>query len=560
MAASGASSVKVLNLSKLVTEELLHTFFSFIGPVLNINLQLSPSNPEVQESLVEYQEAEHASLALHLTGTVMADRALFVTPPNARIAPLLFNGAMAVPTSNSPTPGVLMPMGMAGNSMTPFGQAALLGRDGVDRTLYAGNLHSGLSQQELWMLFSSCGDVIQVKMAGDPTHSTRYAFIEFGTSEGAAMALNLHGMMVAGRAIKVNRSKHSIGRPAGMPAGVHRQDTDMAVKQAIQAQMRMTHKYLGDSRGGKFPMIPGGPGMMAIAAAANAPPGSNIMPPVMSFLNAMHATNALAGMGAHPAANVAVAANTAVAAAVTPVYRSNPEKSSRDRDRGRGRHGSSSPEPSSRHRSSRRRSRSRSRSLTSSRSRSRSISPRHKESRRSRDRDRNMDRSRQRNRSRERERFRERDRDRSRDRDRDRSRDRDRDRNSGRDRDRERDRLRDRDMGRSRDRSRERDRKRDRTRERGDRHRDVSPVRKHRGESRPRSRSRTPARGHDSGDLRAVLSSKGESKRGADDNAAEEIHDVHPSDSPLSKKMDKHGEEDSAAVSEAVQSGGEDAN
>ncbi|KAJ1342961.1 hypothetical protein BSLG_002468 [Batrachochytrium salamandrivorans] len=480
MAASGASSVKVLNLSKLVTEELLHTFFSFIGPVLNINLQLSPSNPEVQESLVEYQEAEHASLALHLTGTVMADRALFVTPPNARIAPLLFNGAMAVPTSNSPTLG----------------------------TLYAGNLHSGLSQQELWMLFSSCGDVIQVKMAGDPTHSTRYAFIEFGTSEGAAMALNLHGMMVAGRAIKVNRSKHSIGRPAGMPAGVHRQDTDMAVKQAIQAQMRMTHKYLGDSRGGKFPMIPGGPGMMAIAAAANAPPGSNIMPPVMSFLNAMHATNALAGMGAHPAANVAVAANTAVAAAVTPVYRSNPEKSSRDRDRGRGRHGSSSPEPSSRHRSSRRRSRSRSRSLTSSRSRSRSISPRHKESRRSRDRDRNMDRSRQRNRSRERERFRERDRDRSRDRDRDRSRDRDRDRNSGRDRDRERDRLRDRDMGRSRDRSRERDRKRDRTRERGDRHRDVSPVRKHRGESRPRSRSRTPARGHDSGDLRAVLSSK----------------------------------------------------
>ncbi|KAL2913434.1 hypothetical protein HK105_207046 [Polyrhizophydium stewartii] len=192
MATEARAVVKVLNLSKLIKSDVLTAFLSFVGQVVSVTLQPSASNTPTNEAIVEFGSVQEASLALHLTGTVLGDKTLFVVPPTAQ---------------HQPPAGELTPAGAAGAAgvmpasvpVVPLGQSS---REVVERTLYSGNLHSGLTTEELWMLFSACGKVTQIKMAGDPTHSTRYAFVEFETYEDATSGLSLHGTIVAGRAIK----------------------------------------------------------------------------------------------------------------------------------------------------------------------------------------------------------------------------------------------------------------------------------------------------------------------------------------------------------------------
>eukprot|EP00842_Homolaphlyctis_polyrhiza_P004804 jgi/Hompol1/5324/HPOL_004334-RA len=183
-------AVKVLNLSMVVTKDLLETFFGFVGTVEGIDLKASDAHPNTQEALVRFSSAEEAALALHLTGTTIADKTLFITSPAAYSQP-----NEAVIASYAKLEAAAVAAAAASGELHNY-------QKGIERTLYAGNLHSPLTSDEIFMLFSSCGDVLQVRMAGDPLHSTRYAFIEFATPEGATMALNLQGMIVAGRSIK----------------------------------------------------------------------------------------------------------------------------------------------------------------------------------------------------------------------------------------------------------------------------------------------------------------------------------------------------------------------
>ncbi|KAJ2020666.1 hypothetical protein GGI14_000649 [Coemansia sp. S680] len=83
----------------------------------------------------------------------------------------------------------------------------------ISRTIYVGNIASNVVEQQLMDFFSACGPVAYVKMAGDGLQPTRFAFVEFADMPTAQAALQMNGMMLADRPLKVNHSKNAINKP-----------------------------------------------------------------------------------------------------------------------------------------------------------------------------------------------------------------------------------------------------------------------------------------------------------------------------------------------------------
>ncbi|CAD7699212.1 unnamed protein product [Ostreobium quekettii] len=77
----------------------------------------------------------------------------------------------------------------------------------VERTIYVGNIGRGVTEQALLALFGHCGTVTQIRLAGDPSFETRYAFIEFGHPDEVRTALLLDGMQVYERSIRVSPAR-----------------------------------------------------------------------------------------------------------------------------------------------------------------------------------------------------------------------------------------------------------------------------------------------------------------------------------------------------------------
>ncbi|KAJ2609567.1 hypothetical protein GGF44_006280 [Coemansia sp. RSA 1694] len=83
----------------------------------------------------------------------------------------------------------------------------------ISRTIYVGNIASNVVEQQLMDFFSVCGPVAYVKMAGDGLQPTRFAFVEFADMPTAQAALQMNGMVLADRPLKVNHSKNAINKP-----------------------------------------------------------------------------------------------------------------------------------------------------------------------------------------------------------------------------------------------------------------------------------------------------------------------------------------------------------
>ncbi|KAA6426169.1 MAG: RNA-binding RBP37 [Trebouxia sp. A1-2] len=81
----------------------------------------------------------------------------------------------------------------------------------TDRTIYVGSVGKEVDEPALLALFGHCGTVTQIRIAGDPSYDTRYAFIEFTAPEEAQVALLLDGMAVFNRTIKVSMARGGAG-------------------------------------------------------------------------------------------------------------------------------------------------------------------------------------------------------------------------------------------------------------------------------------------------------------------------------------------------------------
>ncbi|KAL3004623.1 hypothetical protein AAZX31_08G174500 [Glycine max] len=82
--------------------------------------------------------------------------------------------------------------------------------DSIKRTVYVSEIDQHVTEERLAALFSSCGQVIDCRICGDPHSVLRFAFVEFADEYGARTALNLGGTVLGYYPVRVLPSKTAI--------------------------------------------------------------------------------------------------------------------------------------------------------------------------------------------------------------------------------------------------------------------------------------------------------------------------------------------------------------
>eukprot|EP00455_Lapot_gusevi_P031616 TRINITY_DN3435_c0_g1_i3.p1 TRINITY_DN3435_c0_g1~~TRINITY_DN3435_c0_g1_i3.p1 ORF type:complete len:211 (+),score=44.88 TRINITY_DN3435_c0_g1_i3:100-732(+) len=204
MSVDNSCRVLVSNISPIIEKEHVQELFTAIGPVVSCTLFGDASG---KLAIVVYQDPDHAKASLFLSGTPLGDRPLTVAPaPAASPLPLAssFNALDPLGLSSAaslPVPGL--------GAQPPLNAAVSKRIEETARTIYVGNLDPMVTEDHLRKVFEPCGDILYVKLSGDPQQLNRYAFIEFVRLESANMALALTGLQVFDRPIKVGRANLS---------------------------------------------------------------------------------------------------------------------------------------------------------------------------------------------------------------------------------------------------------------------------------------------------------------------------------------------------------------
>ncbi|KAJ3605623.1 hypothetical protein NHX12_027668 [Muraenolepis orangiensis] len=269
--------VQVTNLSSSVSSEQMAALFGFLGDIEELRLY-PPDNAPVAFSsrvcYIKYREPSSVGVAQHLTNTVFIDRALIVVPcaegkipEEAKALSLL---APSAPPPPAVTPGAgllpnptLSPVHNAGiqqlnraelslsvvsrppAELSPSlsAQPPLMGNvdpskiNEIRRTVYVGNLNSQTTTaDQLLEFFKQVGDVKFVRMAGDETQPTRFAFVEFVDQNSVSRALTFNGVMFGDRPLKINHSNNAIVKPPELTAQAAAKELESVMKRVREAQ------------------------------------------------------------------------------------------------------------------------------------------------------------------------------------------------------------------------------------------------------------------------------------------------------------------------------------
>ncbi|XP_071322004.1 splicing regulatory glutamine/lysine-rich protein 1 isoform X2 [Trachinotus anak] len=109
--------------------------------------------------------------------------------------------------------------------------------DEIRRTVYVGNLNSQTTTaDQLLEFFKQVGDVKFVRMAGDETQPTRFAFVEFVEQDSVARALTFNGVMFGDRPLKVNHSNNAIVKPPELTPQAAAKELESVMKRVREAQ------------------------------------------------------------------------------------------------------------------------------------------------------------------------------------------------------------------------------------------------------------------------------------------------------------------------------------
>ncbi|XP_048114924.1 splicing regulatory glutamine/lysine-rich protein 1 isoform X1 [Alosa alosa] len=109
--------------------------------------------------------------------------------------------------------------------------------DEIRRTVYVGNLNSQTTTAEqLLEYFKQVGDVKFVRMAGDETQPTRFAFVEFADQDSVARALTFNGVMFGDRPLKINHSNNAIVKPPELTPQAAAKELEDVMKRVREAQ------------------------------------------------------------------------------------------------------------------------------------------------------------------------------------------------------------------------------------------------------------------------------------------------------------------------------------
>ncbi|XP_006732597.1 splicing regulatory glutamine/lysine-rich protein 1 isoform X1 [Leptonychotes weddellii] len=468
--------IQVTNLSSAVTSEQMRTLFSFLGEIEELRLYPPDNAPLAFSSkvcYVKFRDPSSVGVAQHLTNTVFIDRALIVVPcaegkiPEeskalSLLAPAptmtsLMPGAGLLPI---PTPNPLTTLGVSLSSLGAIPAAALdpniatLGEipqpplmgnvdpskiDEIRRTVYVGNLNSQTTTaDQLLEFFKQVGEVKFVRMAGDETQPTRFAFVEFADQNSVPRALAFNGVMFGDRPLKINHSNNAIVKPPEMTPQAAAKELEEVMKRVREAQSFISAAIEPES--GKSNERKGGRSRSHTRSKSRSSSKSH--------------SRRKRSQSKHRS-------------------RSHNRSRSRQKDRRR----SKSPHKKRSKSRERRKSRSRSRS----RDKRKDTREKIKEKERVKEKDREKEREKERDREKEREKEKERGKNKEKDRDKEREKDRDKDKEKDREREREKEHDKERDKEKEQDKEKERDK---------DRSKEIDEKRK------KDKKSRTPPRSY----------------------------------------------------------------
>lgn len=227
--------VQVTNVAPSATLEQMSTLFGFLGDIINIELYHSNQNSDTNFKVcfVEFAKPSSVFMAQHLTNTVFIDRALIVLPYNKHKIPDRETALASVANSdiaNSFNSGFVSQAisAIGGAQVTtidprltalglpPYPQLATADPARIEeirRTLYIGNLDSTIPPDQVLKFFNDIGEVKYIRMAGDDTQPTRFAFVEFTHQSSVANALQHNGYVLGSRSLKINHSNNAIVKP-----------------------------------------------------------------------------------------------------------------------------------------------------------------------------------------------------------------------------------------------------------------------------------------------------------------------------------------------------------
>ncbi|XP_046527418.1 splicing regulatory glutamine/lysine-rich protein 1 isoform X2 [Equus quagga] len=527
--------IQVTNLSSAVTSEQMRTLFSFLGEIEELRLYPPDNAPLAFSSkvcYVKFRDPSSVGVAQHLTNTVFIDRALIVVPcaegkiPEeskalSLLAPAptmtsLMPGAGLLPI---PTPNPLTTLGVSLSSLGAIPAAALdpniatLGEipqpplmgnvdpskiDEIRRTVYVGNLNSQTTTaDQLLEFFKQVGEVKFVRMAGDETQPTRFAFVEFADQNSVPRALAFNGVMFGDRPLKINHSNNAIVKPPEMTPQAAAKELEEVMKRVREAQSFISAAIEPES--GKSNERKGGRSRSHTRSKSRSSSKSH--------------SRRKRSQSKHRS-------------------RSHNRSRSRQKDRRR----SKSPH--------RKRSKSRERRKSRSRSRSRDKRKDTREKIKEKERVKEKDREKERDKERDREKEREKEKERGKNKDKDREKDKDRDKDKEKDREREREKEheKERDKEKEKEQDKEKDREKDRSKEIDEKRKkdkkSRTPPRSYNASRRSRSSSRERRRRRSRSSSRSPRTSKTMKRKSS------------RSPSPRRNKKDKKREKERDHISE----------
>ncbi|XP_068279041.1 splicing regulatory glutamine/lysine-rich protein 1-like [Nyctibius grandis] len=107
--------------------------------------------------------------------------------------------------------------------------------DEIRRTVYVGNLNSQTTTADrLLEFFELVGEAKFVRMAGDETQPTGFAFVEFADQNCVPRALAFNGVMFGERPLKINHSNNAIVKPPEMTLQAAAKELEEVMKKRVR--------------------------------------------------------------------------------------------------------------------------------------------------------------------------------------------------------------------------------------------------------------------------------------------------------------------------------------
>ena len=213
-------TVYVADVHHQVSESQLAKFFNVCGPIVDYRI-CGDTNTVLRFAFIEFHSVHSAKEAIKLTGSMLGECAIRVSPSKTAIIPVK-------------------------DQFLPRSERE---RELVARTVYVANIHQTVERDVLRQFFQMvCGQVSKIRLLGDAQHDTKIAFVEFASKDSTAAALRCTGAMLGPLAIRVSPSKTPVRTDARRRAAAENAHvpTDAATAAAkLTNQMRQTLRQGG---------------------------------------------------------------------------------------------------------------------------------------------------------------------------------------------------------------------------------------------------------------------------------------------------------------------------